>query len=165
MRSKRSKRSKRNLLTITLVLALALAIVPLPAAIAAYRPDWVPLVLIFWALMAPERVGLLTAFALGLALDTLSGALLGQHALAMVTVVYLAVRFHLRIRVFPVWQLSVCVIFLLGLYEFILFWIDGVAGRSVPTIERWAPVVSGALVWPLILGYLASVRRDTQTRV
>jgi rod shape-determining protein MreD len=72
---------------------LALAIVPLPAAIAAYRPDWVPIVLIFWSLMAPERVGLFTAFAMGLALDTLSGALLGQHALAMVTIVYLSVRF------------------------------------------------------------------------
>ena len=115
--------------------------------------------------MAPERVGLLTAFAMGLALDTLSGALLGQHALAMVTVVYLSVRFHLRIRVFPVWQLSMSVLLLLGLYEFMLFWIDGVAGRSVPTIERWAPVVSGALVWSLVLGYLASVRQDTQARV
>lgn len=161
----REEGSRRHLLPISLVSALVLAIVPLPAAAAPYRPDWVPLVLIFWALMAPERVGLLTAFAMGLALDTLSGALLGQHALAMVTVVYLSVRFHLRIRVFPVWQLSMSVLLLLGLYEFMLFWIDGVAGRSVPTIERWAPVVSGALVWPLVLGYLASVRQDTQARV
>lgn len=161
----RDSRRTRNLLVISLVSALVLAIVPMPSVIAPYRPDWVALVLIFWALMAPERVGLLTAFAMGLALDTLTGALLGQHALAMVTVVYLSVRFHLQIRVFPIWQLSVCVILLLGLYEFILFWIDGVAGRSVPTIERWAPVVSGALVWPFILGYLASVRHDTQTRV
>jgi len=152
-------------LLISLVSALALAIVPLPVAIAAYRPDWVPIVLIFWSLMAPERVGLLTAFAMGLALDTLSGALLGQHALAMVTVVYLSVRFHLQIRVFPVWQLSMSVILLLALYEFILFWVDGIAGRSVPVIERWAPVVSGALVWPLVLSYLASVRRDTQSRI
>ena len=161
----RDGRRTRNLLVISLVSALVLAIIPLPAAIAPYRPDWVALVLIFWGLMAPERVGLLTAFAMGLALDTLTGALLGQHALAMVTVVYLSVRFHLQIRVFPIWQLSVCVILLLGLYEFILFWIDGVAGRTVPTIEPWAPVVSGALVWPFVLGYLASVRHDTQTRV
>jgi rod shape-determining protein MreD len=152
-------------LLISLVSALALAIVPLPAAIAAYRPDWVPIVLIFWSLMAPERVGLFTAFAMGLALDTLSGALLGQHALAMVTIVYLSVRFHLQIRVFPVWQLSMTVILLLAIYEFILFWVDGIAGRSVPVIERWAPVVSGALVWPLVLSYLASVRRDTQSRI
>ena len=161
----RQEGGKRHLLLISFVAALVLAIVPLPAALAAYRPDWVPLVLIFWGLMAPERIGLLTAFAMGLALDTLSGALLGQHALAMVTVVYLSVRFHLLIRVFPVWQLSMTVFLLLVIYEFMLFWIDGVAGRSVPIIERWAPVVSGALVWPLVLGYLASVRHDAQTRI
>ena len=161
----RRERGKRHLLPISFAAALMLAIVPLPAALVAYRPDWVPLVLIFWGLMAPERLGLLTAFAMGLVVDTLSGALLGQHALAMVTVVYLSVRFHLLIRVFPVWQLSVTVFLLLAIYEFILFWIDGVAGRSVPIIERWAPVVSGALVWPLVLGYLASVRHDTQVRL
>ncbi|MEE8237173.1 MAG: rod shape-determining protein MreD [Gammaproteobacteria bacterium] len=161
----RQEGGKRHLLLISFVAALVLAIVPLPAALAAYRPDWVPLVLIFWGLMAPERLGLVTAFAMGLALDTLSGALLGQHALAMVTVVYLSVRFHLLIRVFPVWQLSMTVILLLVIYEFMLFWIDGVAGRSVPIIERWAPVVSGALVWPLVLGYLASVRHDAQVRI
>ncbi len=161
----RQEGGNRHLLLISFVAALVLAIVPLPAALVAYRPDWVPLVLIFWGLMAPERLGLLTAFAMGLALDTLSGALLGQHALAMVTVVYLSVRFHLLIRVFPVWQLSMTVFLLLVIYEFMLFWIDGVAGRSVPIIERWAPVVSGALVWPLVLGYLASVRRDAQMRI
>ena len=161
----RQEGGNRHLLLISFVAALVLAIVPLPAALVAYRPDWVPLVLIFWGLMAPERLGLLTAFAMGLALDTLSGALLGQHALAMVTVVYLSVRFHLLIRVFPVWQLSVTVFLLLVIYEFMLFWIDGVAGRSVPIIERWAPVVSGALVWPLVLGYLASVRHDAQVRI
>ncbi len=161
----REEGGRGHLLPVSLVLALALAIVPLPSALAPYRPAWVPLVLIFWALMAPERVGLLTAFAMGLALDTLSGALLGQHALAMVTVVYLSIRFHLLIRVFPVWQLSTIVFLLLAIYEFALFWIDGVVGRSVPIIERWAPVVSGALVWPLVLGYLASVRHDTQTRI
>jgi rod shape-determining protein MreD len=72
--------SQRHLLLISLIFSLALAIVPLPGPVAAYRPDWVPIVLIFWALMAPERVGLITALAMGLALDTLSGALLGQHA-------------------------------------------------------------------------------------
>jgi len=158
-------RRHRQLLFISLISALALAIVPLPAAVAVYRPDLVPIVLIFWGLMASERVGLLTAFSMGLALDTLSGALLGQHALAMVTVVYLSMRFHLRIRVFPVWQLSMTVILLLTIYEFMLFWIDGIVGRSVPVIERWAPIVSGGLVWPLILRYLVSVRHDTQIRV
>lgn len=150
---------------LTLVLALALTAVPLPAPIAPYRPEWVPLILIFWSLLAPQRFSLLTAFWMGLMLDTLSGALLGQHALALVIVIYLTIRFHLRIRVFPVWQLSVTIVLLLALYEFVLFWVDGVAGRTVPLIERWAPLVASTVVWPLILAYLDHYRRDAQVRV
>jgi rod shape-determining protein MreD len=150
---------------LTLVFALALTAVPLPPPIAPYRPEWVPLILIFWSLLAPQRFSLLTAFWMGLMLDTLSGALLGQHALALVVVVYLTIRFHLRIRVFPVWQLSVTIVLLLALYEFVLFWVDGVAGRTVPLIERWAPLAASAVVWPLILIYLDHFRRDAQVRV
>ena len=150
---------------LTLVLALALTAVPLPAAVASFRPEWVPLIMIFWCLLAPERFGLLTAFSMGLLLDTLSGALLGQHALALVVVAYLTIRLHLRIRVFPVWQLSMTIVLLLAIYEFVLFWVDGVAGRTVPLVERWAPLLASALVWPLILGYLDRYRHDAQVRV
>ena len=150
---------------LTLTLALALTAVPLPASVAPFRPDWVPLMLIFWSLLAPERFGLLTAFWMGLLLDTLSGSLLGQHALALVVVVYLTIRFHLRIRVFPIWQLSVTVVLLLAIYEFVLFWVDGVAGRTVPITERWAPLIASALIWPLIIAYLDRYRHDAQVRV
>ena len=149
----------------TLVLALALSVVPLPAAVVAFRPDWVPLILIYWALVTPERFGLVTALWMGLAVDTLTSALLGQHALAMLVVVYLSLRFHLRIRVFPIWQMSMTVFAMLAIYEFVLFWVDGVAGRTVPYVERWAPVVMGALLWPLVLGTLDRMRQDNQARV
>ena len=149
----------------TFVLALALSVVPLPAAVVAFRPDWVPLILIYWALVTPERFGLVTALWMGLAVDTLTSALLGQHALAMLVVVYLSLRFHLRIRVFPIWQMSMTVFAMLAIYEFVLFWVDGVAGRTVPYVERWAPVVMGALLWPLVLGTLDRMRQDNQARV
>jgi rod shape-determining protein MreD len=161
----RRRRISWQLPALTLLMALALTAVPLPAGIAAFRPEWVPLILIFWSLLAPERFSLLTAFWMGLLLDTLSGALLGQHALALVVVVYLTIRFHLRIRVFPVWQLSMTVVLLLVIYEFVLFWVDGVAGRTVPLQERWAPLLSSAIVWPLIIGYLDRYRHDAQVRV
>ena len=150
---------------LTMLLALALTAVPMPAAWAPFRPEWVPLILIFWSLLAPQRFSLLTAFWMGLLLDTLSGALLGQHALALVVVVYLTIRFHLRIRVFPVWQLSMTVVLLLALYEFVLFWVDGVAGRTVPLVERYGPLVASAVVWPLIISYLDRYRHEAQVRV
>lgn len=150
---------------VSVVAALALAVVPLPAAVAPFRPDWVALVLLYWSLVSPRRFGLFTAFWTGIALDTLNGALLGQHALALLVIVYLSRRFYLRLRVFPVSQLTVTVAGLLLLYEFVLFWIDGVAGRTVPLIERWAPVFSGTLLWLVFVGTTASGRMRAQARI
>jgi rod shape-determining protein MreD len=131
----------------SLVATLALASVPLPDIVAPARPDWVAVVLLYWSLMAPRHFSLLTAFWMGIALDTLTGALLGQNALALLVVVYLAEKFHLQLRVFPLSQLAITVLLLLGLYEFILFWIDGMAGRTVPLVERWLPPLTGTLAW------------------
>ena len=131
----------------SLVATLALAAVPLPNVVAPARPDWVAVVLLYWSLMAPRHFSLLTAFWMGIALDTLTGALLGQNALALLVIVYLAEKFHLRLRVFPLSQLAITVLLLLGLYEFILFWIDGMAGRTVPLVERWLPPLTGTLAW------------------
>jgi rod shape-determining protein MreD len=136
---------------LTLLGALILSAMPLPDSVAAFRPDWAVIVLIYWSLIAPRRYGLLTSLWLGLALDTLSGALLGQHALALLIVVYLSQRFYLRIRVFPISQLALTVVLLLSVYQFTLFWIDGIAGRTVPLIERWGPVASGAVLFAVIL--------------
>jgi rod shape-determining protein MreD len=145
----------------TLIVALLLSILPLPEVIVSFRPDWVAIVLVYWSLFKPGHFGFLTAFWLGLALDTLYGSLLGQHALALLTVTYIARHFHLRIRVFPIWQMSVTVLALLALYEFLLFWADGVAARTVPVVDRWVPVAIGALLWPLIF---ASMRRLLGTK-
>ncbi len=115
--------------------------------------------------MAPQRYGLLTALFMGLALDTLSGSLLGQHSLALLSIVYVSQRFHLRIRVFPASQLAMTVFGLLAMYEFMLFWIDGVAGRSVPVVEHWAPVLTGTAMWILLLFVLERGRQEAAARI
>jgi rod shape-determining protein MreD len=144
----------------SLVATLALAAVPLPDIVAPARPDWVAVVLLYWSLMAPRHFSLLTAFWMGIALDTLTGALLGQNALALLLIVYLAEKFHLQLRVFPLSQLAITVLLLLGLYEFVLFWIDGMAGRTVPLVERWLPPLTGTLAWGAL--YVLFDRRERE---
>lgn len=151
--------------TVTVLAALVLSIAPLPEAVAPFRPDWVAVVLLYWSLIEPRRYGLLSAFWIGLVLDTLSGTLLGQHSLALLVIVYLSQRFYLRIRTFPATQVAIMVIGLLGLYEFILFWIDGVAGRPVPLVERWAPVLTGGLLWLLVLVGVERKRQAAEARM
>lgn len=150
---------------VSVIAALALAVMPVPGVVGPFRPDWVALALLYWSLVSPRGFGLLTAFWTGLALDTLNGALLGQHALALLVIVYLSRRFYLRLRVFPISQLTMAVTVLLLIYQFVLFWIDGVAGRTVPLVERWAPVVSGALVWLVVVGLAERGRGRVQARI
>lgn len=149
----------------TVAVALMLAIIPLPEGARPFRPDWVAVVLLYWSLIEPRRYGLLTAFWLGIVLDTLSGSLLGQHSLALLIVVYLSQRLYLRIRAFPASQVAILVIALLATYELVLFLIDGFAGRQVPLIERWAPVVTGGMLWLLVLAVVERTRQAAEVRM
>ncbi len=143
-----------------LVAALLLSIVPLPAAAEPFRPDWVALTLIYWALAFPRTFGVLTAWVSGLLLDVAQGTLLGQHALALTAMAYFPLRFHLRLRVFPIWQLSATVFALLTLYQFILFWINGTAGVASELIDYWGSVITSTLLWPPLMLFFNGVRQQ-----
>ncbi len=147
-------RHPRGMLLLSSFIALLLGAVPLPHVLDVVRPDLLLLVLIWFALMMPRTGGLLFAFLAGLALDAVHGLVLGENALAFVAVAYLVHRFHLRIRMFPLTHQTLVVLSLLWVYQFLLFWIDGVTGHPVTDWVRWLPVVSGALLWPVVTGFL-----------
>lgn len=146
----------------TIVVALMLSIIPLPDWLGPFRPDWVTLTLIYWAMMLPRTWSIGSAWIVGLVLDVAQGTLLGQHALALCVVVFVTVRMHLLMRVFPTGQLMASVFSLLALYQFIVFWVNGVAGVPVEAIQYWAPVISGTLIWPIVKSILDSARLRVQ---
>jgi rod shape-determining protein MreD len=148
---------------ITLLVAFMLMIMPMPAAIGSFRPDWLALVLIFWAMAVPRSYSVGIAWLLGIVLDVAQGTLLGQHALALCVIVYITVKFHLLMRVFPLSQLTATVFALLALYQFLLFWINGVAGVSAPAVDYWGPVVTGTIIWPVLSMFLSGMRYKVQT--
>lgn len=154
--------SRRVPVIVTLVIALMLTVLPLPGWLEAFRPDWLALTLVYWAMMAPRTWSVGSAWMVGLVVDVAQGTLLGQHALALCVVVFVTVRMHLLMRVFPSGQLTAAVFSLLALYQFILFWINGVAGIPVDTIYYWGPVISGAALWPVVNMLLTSVRMRVQ---
>ena len=152
------RRSQRLPVVITLIVGLMLAIMPLPESVKAFRPDWLALLVIFWAMQLPRTWSVGSAWIVGIVLDVSYGTLLGQHALALCVITFVTVRFHLLMRVFPLSQLTMTVFALLALYQFILFWVNGVVGISAPAITYWGPVVTGAFVWPFVFLFLSGVR-------
>jgi rod shape-determining protein MreD len=141
-------------LYLSALLALLFSALPLPHVLDVLRPDFLLLIVIWFALMMPRAGGLLFAWTAGLVLDAFRGVVLGENALAFVAVAYLVHRFHLRVRMFPLTHQSLVVMSLLGIYQFLMFWIDGVTGHPVTDWARWLPVVTGTLLWPLLTGLL-----------
>jgi rod shape-determining protein MreD len=144
------------LLTLTLV-ALVLSAVPLPHVLDLLRPDFVLLTVMWFALMLPRAGGLASAWIAGLVLDAFHGVVLGENALAFVVIAFLVHRFHLRMRMYPLSQQALVVLVLLLIYQFLLFWIDGVTGHPVNSWVRWLPVLTGALLWPVLTGFMGRI--------
>lgn len=156
-------RALRNLpVIITLIVALMLTMMPMPDAVSAFRPDWVALIVIFWAMSVPRSYSVGVAWFAGILVDVTQGTLLGQHALALCAIIYITVKFHLLMRVFPLLQLTATIFALLALYQFLLFWINGVAGVHAPSVSYWGPVITGTIIWPLLHTFLTGVRYRVQ---
>ena len=150
--------SRRLPVIVTLIVGLMLSIMPLPEGMKAFRPDWIALLLIFWSMQLPRTWSVGTAWIVGVVLDVAYGTLLGQHALALSVIVFVTVRFHLLMRVFPLSQLTATVFALLALYQFLLFWVNGVAGVTAPPTSYWGPVITGTILWPFLYMFLSGVR-------
>lgn len=144
---------------VTLGVALFLTILPMPQWAEDFRPQWVAMVLIYWALALPARVGVFWAWCTGLVLDVTSGTVLGQHALSLSVPVYLAVELHARIRIFPLPQQALSVWVLLLAERLLSMWVVGATGQPTPTLWYWTPTFIGMLLWPWVFILLRDLRR------
>jgi rod shape-determining protein MreD len=161
-----TRRTRMSPLTLwmTLVAAIALAIVPLPGPVEPFRPPFVTMVIIYWSMMWPRLCGPLTAFVAGLIVDVLYGSMLGQHALALTVVSYLTLRFHLQIRIFPLWQLTMTAFMLMAIDAFFVFWADGIGGYPSGGAARWTQVLAGGVAWAPVMAVLDNLRLRAENR-
>jgi rod shape-determining protein MreD len=153
-----------NLLVIplTLVVGLILQILPLPSEAQIYRPDWVALILLYWNMALPNRVGLWTAFLTGLLVDVAQGTLLGQHSLALLIIIFINLNFHLQVRVLNLGRQMFYVFSLLLINQFILVWIEGMLQREPSIMAYFGAPVTGMAIWPWVFILLRDIRRKAQ---
>lgn len=143
-------KKQSTLIVISFFVALALLIVPLPKVLAYFRPHFALLVLIYWVLYVPERVGIATGFIVGLLLDVLYGGLLGQYALGFTLVAYVVYQLQARLRMFPVFQQMLSILIFTGLVQIIAIWAHYLTGQPLNYALQWLPVLTTALFWPLV---------------
>jgi rod shape-determining protein MreD len=147
------------IIVVTVAVAMLLMILPMPEWARLYRPQWVTLVMLYWALALPHRVGVGSGFAAGIILDVLTGTLLGQHALGLSVITFVAIQLHQRIRVFPLWQQSLGVLVLLLVDHLLSLWVIGATRGAAPGLNYWLVPLIGALLWPWVFVTLRKVRR------
>ena len=136
---------------LSFALAMILRIVPLKASWSLFNPDWVALMLLFWALSLPPRVGVLRAWMIGLIADALTGRLMGQHALAYGVMVYLSLRGKASITVLRKPVQSLWIFGLLVIGQLIILWTEHQALPHGLELAYWYPSLTGSLVWLLII--------------
>ncbi len=143
----------------TLLAAAVLAVLPLPLWLVWLRPEWVALVLIYWCIALPHRVGVVVAVLTGIAMDLLEGALLGQNTFALAVVALLSVGLYQRLRLFSLWQQAGMVFVLIGIHQLICQWVQNLEGVGLRSPLLLLPALSSALLWPLVLTLLRGLRR------
>ena len=128
--------------------ALLLNFLPWPDT--ALAPDFVALTLAFWCVRQPRRVGLATAWVLGLVVDAGNGVLLGQHALAYSGLAFCAIALSRRILWFEAWGQMLHMLLLLEGAQLVALGVRLVAGAEFPGWSLFAGPLAAAALWPAL---------------
>ncbi|CUI07309.1 rod shape-determining protein MreD [Massilia sp. P8910] len=127
-------------------------------------PDFVALVLVFWGIHQPRKVGIGVAFFMGLLMDVHEATLLGENALAYTLLSYLAIMIHRRVLWFPVLTQALHVFPLLLATQAIQVLVSViVSGKFLGWLYFIESVVAIAL-WPVITWMLLAPQRRAVDR-
>jgi len=141
------------------IIAMMLMAIPLPDWAINWRPSWVALVLIYWCMAMPERVGIGIGWIMGLLLDVQQGTVLGMNALGFAILAYITLKSFQRLRVFPLTQQAILICFYLLLYELLSLWIRGIMGVPPKSWTYWMPAFTSMFLWPWLFIILRDIRR------
>lgn len=149
-------------IVLTLVLALVFDMIPLGRMAA--MPDVLAVVLVFWGVHQPRRVGVIWAFVLGLAIDVHDGALLGQHALAYSALSFGAIALHRRLPWFSLRAQAVQVLPLFMAAHGVALVVRMIIGGMWPGWGVLLAPAFEALLWPLASLLLLAPQRRAPDR-
>ncbi len=150
-----NQKSHGGIIIFTIVFAMLLMLLPLPDSLRFFRPEWVLITLIYWAMAVPRLVGVGFAWVVGLLMDVMMGGAMGVLAFSYTLVIYLVLQFHLQLRQYPLWQQALSILSLVLLVDIVTVLVSPtMAGWHV-----WLPAVSSTVLWTVMYSLLRTVRR------
>ncbi len=132
----------------TLIVALVLNLLPWTGLALALKPDFVALVVLYWCIQQPRKVGFAIAWLLGLTMDVADGSLMGQHALSYSVLAFGGIVLHRRVLMFTMKDQILHVIPLLLLNDVIVLAIRKLAGADFPGFTYFVGSFIAAALWP-----------------
>ncbi len=148
--------------TLTLMVSLLLAVYPISPPYDWLRPEWTALVVIFWTITLPDRIGVTYAWLAGLVLDGFTGVTLGQNALSLAIIAYICNALYQRMQHFALLQQAAMVFVLVGLHLLVGYWVQSLSSVSTRNLSFLAGALSSALLWPIFSLVLQYVYRSSQ---
>jgi rod shape-determining protein MreD len=141
------------------IVALMLTAMPLPEWAINWRPAWVAMVLIYWCMALPHRVGIGVGWLLGIFLDVLQGTLLGQNAIGLAILAFLTLKSHQRVRMYPLVQQALVICLFVVVYQLLSLWVRGIMGIPPRSWTYWMPAFTSMVLWPWLFIILRDLRR------
>ncbi len=151
--------ANRGFITFTLMAAFVFNI--LPWGRYFFVPDFLALVIVFWNIHQPRKLGIGISFVCGLFMDVHNSNFLGEHALAYTLLSYGAISLHRRVLSFKLPGQMIHVLPLFILAQLVNLAIRLVAGQGIPDPTYFLQAVVTTLIWPFAdLLLLAPQRRS-----
>lgn len=149
---------------ISSILALILMVIQLPQWLFYFWPDWIALVVVYWALYAPDRFGPFVGFVIGLLLEVLFVRKFGVEGLGLATLAFIVNSSHQQLRVLSLWQQTILVGVFVGIFKLITGWLYGMVADFTITREYWYSILGCMLVWPFVFILMQELRRILRIR-
>lgn len=146
------------------IIALTLTIMPLPQWVFYFWPDWMALIIVYWALTVPDRVGPWIGFAIGTILEVLFVRNFGVQGFGMALLAFAVNRMHQQLQVLSFGPQMLVVGILVGVFKLITGWLYGLTADFTITTEYWYSLLGGMLCWPFVFILLQELRRKARIR-
>jgi len=145
----------------TLIAALIVNMLPWSGLLLAVKPDFVALVVLYWCIQQPRKLGFAAAWLMGLIMDVADGSLLGQHALAYSVLAFAGIVLHRRVLMFTIKNQILHVIPILLLNDLIVLVIRKLARADFPGFSYFVGSLIAGALWPVMCFLLKLPQRPT----
>lgn len=135
-------------LSLGLVVALVLTIIPLPSVFSMVRPAWVLLIILYTQCFFERYFKIFITFLIGLYVDVLTGAMMGQHVFALLVTTWFVSSRIQRFRYYSMaHQLCLIAVFSL-IYQLNMYLVDALLGHAVFIWQILVVPFTTVLFWP-----------------